>query len=295
MRSKLDTRAIGLDVGLAFTKWLTGAENLHYGLWDGIEPTAGNLRKAQDAYTEKLFSFLPRGNLKILDIGGGAGETAGKLCALGHRVDIIVPSAYLASRCRENAPRARVHEMRFEDFREDQKFDLCLFSESYQYIPLEVGLTKCARLLSPEGHVLLADCFRSDAFDGSDHAVVGGGHRLADFERALPDTPFTHITQVDITDSVAPSVDLEQALFNVVGHAVSRIDNELAEKRPRLRWLIQRALRTLVSKRRRHRLDQRLNETLRNSEVFRRNNRYVISLSEASVGMRPYRKRRRIS
>ena len=61
MAEKIDTRAVGLDVGLAFIRWLAGAENLHYGLWDGLEPVAGNLRRAQDAYTDKLVALLPRG------------------------------------------------------------------------------------------------------------------------------------------------------------------------------------------------------------------------------------------
>ena len=89
MSKKIDTRAVGLDVGLAFIRWLTGAENLHYGLWTGLEVTAGNLRTAQDAYTAKLFGYLPKGPLRILDIGGGAGETAKKLLALGHSVEIL--------------------------------------------------------------------------------------------------------------------------------------------------------------------------------------------------------------
>lgn len=278
MRSKIDTRAIGLDVGLAFIKWLTGAENLHYGIWDGLEPNAGNLRAAQEAYTEKLFSFLPPGKLRILDIGGGAGETAGKLCALGHTVEIIVPSAYLADRCRENAPDARVHEMRFEDFSRSASFDLCLFSESYQYIPLETGLSKCADHLVAGGHVLLADCFRSDDFNRLDHAIVGGGHRLAEFRAMLEDSKFDEIARADITDSVAASVDLEQELFNVIGHAATRIDSELAEKRPKLRWLVQRAIRTLVNKRRRERLNERLNKQTRKGDIFRHNNRYLICL-----------------
>jgi cyclopropane fatty-acyl-phospholipid synthase-like methyltransferase len=84
MVSKIDTRAIGLDVGLSFIRWLTGAENLHYGLWTGLEVRASNLGAAQAAYTEKLFGLLPGGRLRILDIGGGAGETARKLLALGH-------------------------------------------------------------------------------------------------------------------------------------------------------------------------------------------------------------------
>ena len=102
-KDKIDTRAIGLDVGLEFVRWLTGAENLHYGLWDGLEVTAANLRTAQEAYTDKLFKLLPDAPCRILDIGGGAGETARKLLALGHQVEIVVPSALLAERCRKNA------------------------------------------------------------------------------------------------------------------------------------------------------------------------------------------------
>ena len=205
-------------------------------------------------------------------------EVAIAMAAKGHSVDIIVPSAYLAGRCRENAPGARVHEMRFEDFSEENAFDLCLFSESFQYIPLDIGLAKCERHLVADGHVLLADCFRSDEFDRLDHSVVGGGHRLADFHSMLADSAFEEAASADITDNVAPSVDLEQALFNVVGHAASRIDAELASKRPKIRWIVQRAIRALVSKRRRERLNQRLNAKSRTGDVFRKNNRYVISL-----------------
>ena len=124
MGEKIDTQALGLDGGLHFIRWLTGAENLHYGLWTGLEVNAGNLRAAQDAYTDLLFSFLPPGPLRILDIGGGAGETARKLLALGHSVEIVVPSPLLAGRCRENAPGAAVHECKFEDFASAKRFSM---------------------------------------------------------------------------------------------------------------------------------------------------------------------------
>ncbi|MEL6642588.1 MAG: class I SAM-dependent methyltransferase [Pseudomonadota bacterium] len=277
MKQKIDTKAIGLDVGLAFIRWLTGAENLHYGLWTGLEVSAGNLRQAQEAYTTKLFELLPDGPLKILDVGGGAGETAKKLTALGHDVDIVVPSAFLAGRCRENAPKARVHEMMYEDFAgEDGSFDLVLFSESFQYIPLSESLPISARLLKPGGHLILSDCFRSEAFKMGHLHQPGGGHAIEKFRAALGDSTFSVISEEDITAAVSPSIDLEQALFHVFGLAITRIDTELTDKRPKSRWLLNRAYRLILSQRRRDKLHQRLMEHTRTAEAFETYNRYLM-------------------
>lgn len=277
MAEKLDTRAVGLDVGLSFIRWLTGAENLHYGLWTGLEVTAANLGRAQAAYTETLFSHLPGGRLRILDVGGGAGETAGKLMALGHSVEIVVPSAFLAGRCRENAPGARVHEMPFEAFVSDARFDLCLFSESFQYIPRDVALDKAAGLLAPGGEILIADCFRSDTYmHGQRIRSAGGGHPLSAMRVSLAERGLEILAEADITEAVAPSIDLEQALFNVFGHAITRGDAELSAKRPRARWLLHRGLALVLSARRRARLAARLIGRERTSEAFCRDNRYMI-------------------
>ena len=91
------SQSIGLDIALILSKLITGKSNLHYGIWDGLEVTMGNLCLAQEAYTENLFNYLPKKkSMKILDIGGGGGETAKKLLDKGHEVDIIVPSKELA-------------------------------------------------------------------------------------------------------------------------------------------------------------------------------------------------------
>ncbi|MDM7932813.1 methyltransferase domain-containing protein [Tabrizicola sp.] len=278
MADKIDTRAVGLDVGLAFIRWLTGAENLHYGLWTGLEVTAGNLRTAQDAYTVKLFGYLPEGPLRILDIGGGAGETAKKLLALGHKVEIVVPSAFLAARCRENAPGAVVHECTFEDFAGAGPFDLCLFSESFQYIPFAESLPKCARLLAPGGQVLIADCFRSAAYRSrSAHGPQpGGGHPLAAFRAALAESDFTVAAEEEITDAVAPSIDLEQGLFNVIGHGLTRVSDAIHESKPAAHWALSKLVALFLSRKRRRNLMQRLTETTRSAEVFRKFNHYLI-------------------
>lgn len=277
MSERLDTRAIGLDVGLSFVKWLTGAENLHYGLWTGLEVSAANLGRAQAAYTEKLFGLLPDGPLHILDIGGGAGETARKLIALGHKVEIVVPSPFLAERCHANAPEATVHLAKFEDFRSETAFDLCLFSESFQYIPLGTALDKALGHLKPGGHVLIADCFRSESFVGKGKTrIAGGGHPVASFRAALAERPVAILHDEDITGAVAPSIDLEQAFFHVLGHGITRFDEELSAKKPLARRLAGLALRTVLSDRRRHRLMARLTGNERTAEVFAENNRYLM-------------------
>lgn len=275
--SKFDSRSVGLDIGLSFSRWLTGKENLHYGIWDGLDVCAGNVGDAQEAYTAKLFELLPDGPLRILDIGGGAGETAKKLVALGHQVEIVVPSAFLAARCRANAPDAIVHEAMFENADLTGPFDLCLFSESYQYIPLDQGIPKCLTLLKPGGHILIADCFRSEAFlPDKVQATVGGGHRIAAFRTFLADQPLDVLSEEDITASVAPSIDVEQGLFNVVGYGMGRVDDQLANQRPKTRGALHWIIRRLISPRKRARLDQRLNQHTRTAAQFTQNNIYLL-------------------
>ncbi|MXY34456.1 MAG: methyltransferase domain-containing protein [Boseongicola sp. SB0664_bin_43] len=289
-KGKVDTKAVGLDAGVSFIRWLTGAENLHYGLWTDLEPVAVNVGKAQEAYTERLLGFLPEGPLSILDIGGGAGETARKLVDLGHGVDIVVPSRPLAERCRANAPDARVHETTFEAFDSDTSFDLCLFSESFQYIPLRVALDKALHLAAPGGHVLIADCFRSEQFTpGGETRAVGGGHPVAEFRAALETCAGEVLRQEDITEAVAPSIDIEQGLLRVLGDAVARVDAELLTKRPVMRWLLARAAKLAFGRRRLHRLDRRLRGDERSSTAFVRNNRYLVTLiqKERERAVRP--------
>ncbi len=278
MGGKIDSRAVGLDTGLALIRWLTGAESLHYGLWDGLEVSAGNLRRAQDAYTDRLFALLPEGRLRILDIGGGAGETAKRLIAAGHQVEIVVPSAFLASRCRANAPTAVVHECRFEDFTGKGAFDVCLFSESFQYIGLDDGLPQALSLLGVGGQVIIADCFRSDAYKGRavHGAQPGGGHKLTVFRARLPDLPVVVTHEEEITAAVAPSVELEQGFFNVVGLGLTRLRGELAAKKPAALWVLMRLIALVLPGKRRAALGERLTGTARNDAAFQKYNHYML-------------------
>ena len=216
--------------------------------------------------------------MRILDIGGGAGETAKKLLALGHSVEIVVPSRFLAARCRETAKGAVVHESTFEAFPGSGPYDLCLFSESFQYIPLAESLPKCARLLAPGGTVLIADCFRTEAYRSrqTQGPQPGGGHRLATFQAEVDGSGFVIEAEEDITDAVASSIDLEQALFHVLGHGVTRVSGEIRSKRPSAHWALAKLIGLFLNRKRRENLMQRLTGTTRTSEAFRIYNRYRI-------------------
>jgi hypothetical protein len=127
------------------------------------------------------------------------------------------------------------------------------------------------------GHVLIADCFRAEGFRSSGAVrTVGGGHGIRRFRDALAGLPVQVLHDEDITEAVAPSIDLEAGLFHVFGEAITRIDAELSAKRPKSRWLLGRALKTLMSDRRRRRLDERLRGDGRTSEAFLANNRYLM-------------------
>lgn len=279
-RGKIDTKSLGLEIGVSMAKFLTGRENLHYGLWEGgLEPCAGNLLEAQQAYTTKLLGMLPPGSLSVLDVGGGAGETARELAELGHEVEIVVPSAFLAERCRANAPSAAVHQCRFEEFDSGRRFDVVLFSESFQYIPIGIALRKSAEMANGDGSVLIADCFRTEAF-AQDHSrskgLVGGGHQLSAFRAATDESPFEAVSEVDVTEGVAPSVELEQDFLNLIGRSLQLVDGELKAAFPLRHGLAAAAFRAAVSRRRRRRLGSRLHGRDRSKKAFCKYNRYLL-------------------
>ncbi|MCC6863727.1 MAG: methyltransferase domain-containing protein [Rhodobacteraceae bacterium] len=275
---KIDTRTPGLEMAGALALWLTGKEHLHYGLWTGLKVQASNLGLAQEAYSQKLLAMLPqRAGLHILDIGGGAGETAKRLIEMGHSVEIVVPSAYLAERCRENAKGAVVHEALFQDAKLASSFDVCLFSESFQYMPFQVSLPKAKKLLSKDGVIVIGDTFRPAGFiRGAGERPVGGGHPVAEFRNYLAKIGLRIETEENVTDAVAPSIELEQAFFNVIGVGMAGLDRELTQKRPILRKLLVGAINAMMGKRGRDKLVQRLRGKERTADAFRANNLYLL-------------------
>ncbi|MBK8440045.1 MAG: hypothetical protein IPL38_11350 [Rhodobacter sp.] len=169
--------------GHALIKWLTGAENLHCGLWDEQELSAGNLRRARDAYSDKLFALFPPGLLRVLDIGGARrdGEKADRWAI---RSISSCPRLSCGALPGDTRPKPGVHECGFS-ISLAGAVRPCLFSE-LPVCPAGAGVAAVC-LCWPGGSVLIADCFRAEAYQGRQVSgpQPGGVHRLTTFRAAL--------------------------------------------------------------------------------------------------------------
>ena len=281
-KKKEASRLVGLDIALKVSSFVTGKEHLHYGLWEKLDVTLENLGKAQEAYTNLLFKYLPKKEpqkkLEILDIGGGAGENAKKLIERGHRVTIIVPSKILAEHAKINTnKKAEILITTFEDYiPKYNSFDLCLFAESFQYIPIKTALKKASMLLKNNGEILIADCFRSDKKQIGIIRQPGGGASLKSMEKELEIQKFKILVRKEITKLVAPSVELEQKFYNTLGFSINRIVTSLNVNRPITLKFLKIIYKIFFSKRRRKRLEKRLFENTRTADSFIKYNHYMI-------------------
>ncbi|NLE01794.1 MAG: class I SAM-dependent methyltransferase [Fibrobacter sp.] len=206
------SREIGLDIGILFARHFIGSDHLHFGYWtEDMELKLENLHKAQEKHSDFLISQIPQNVKKILDVGAGAGALAKLLREKGYEVECVSPSRNLARYIKlangENFP---VHLGKFENVTINDKYDLVLFSESFQYVNLEVALSKSHSLLNEGGHLLICDFFKTDAPGKS---PLGGGHNLTAFYDAVKKHPFSIVTEHDITANTAPNMDLVNQLL----------------------------------------------------------------------------------
>ncbi|HKJ52105.1 MAG TPA: class I SAM-dependent methyltransferase [Gammaproteobacteria bacterium] len=228
MSSKVDSREVGLIAGLNLFNYFIGTRDLHYGLWqDDLEVCIQNLPEAQRRYSDFLIGHIPPGVERILDVGCGAGGLAGELRARGFSVEGVSPSPLLTEAAKRQAGEDfRVHEGRFEDviFDADDKFDLVMFSESFQYITLDTVLGDAARRLNPGGYILICDFFKTGA---PGRSVIGGGHPVGKFDAVLRESGLEVLEDIDITGETAPNLDIVDQMgkelfhptFQLIGYA----------------------------------------------------------------------------
>jgi SAM-dependent methyltransferase len=210
------SRNLGLEVAAICGKHFLKLEHLHYGYWaNGLEIDIANLYIAQKNYTNFLVSHIPDGVKTILDVGCGTGQTAKELTGMGYSVDCVSPSSFLSERARSLlGESSRIFTCPFEKLETTHRYDLVLFSESFQYLDLQKGLEQTVKLLNDGGYMLICDVFKNDAEGKS---VLVGGHKLTKFRGLIRHHPLELVVDKDITEQTAPNIDiLDAALKNVL-------------------------------------------------------------------------------
>lgn len=208
---KVDSKEVGLEIGLIFFKHFLKTEYLHYGLFtNGLETDIANLAKAQQNYADFLMENIPAGTKTILDVGCGSGKFASELIKKGFQVDCVSPGTILTNHARGIlGDKVKIYQSKFEDVNTDKKYDLILFSESFQYIPMNNSFTNGLNALNPGGHIMVCDFFQTDAEGKS---PLGGGHKFSEFNEVIKKFPVQLIKEQDITKETAPTIDLVNSL-----------------------------------------------------------------------------------
>ena len=245
---KTISREIGLEIGSICGKYFLKLDHLHYGYWTkDLEVDITNVHVAQENYANFLISNIPKGVKKILDVGCGSGQTAEKLIVMGYKVDCVSPSHFLARQTHELLGNAsHVFECSYEDLQTENRYDVILFSESFQYINIEEGIKKTVSLLKPDGYVLICDFFRKETLGKSN---ISGGHPLKMFHNIISKYPLKLINDIDITEETSPSVDVlndtfKKAVYPTVILARQLLDNRYPFASKVIKW----AYRKKISK-----------------------------------------------
>jgi SAM-dependent methyltransferase len=238
----ITSRDLGLEFAAICGKHFLGLEHLHYGYWpEGLAVTINNVRIAQENYTNFLVSQIPAGVRTILDVGCGSGYTAKRLSEMGYSVACVSPSPVLSGKVRElMGDTCHVFECKYEELQTEDKYDLVLFSESFQYIKVRRSLDKTLEIINPGGYLLICDIFRKDVVLEPGQKGVGGGHTLSRFYNQATAHSFEAVKDIDITSQTMPNMDLmDDTMKNVVRPIVDSSLNFLGGRYPLMSRMIQ--------------------------------------------------------
>lgn len=255
---------------LRFYSEVLGLERLNYGMWaPDDELTFDNLKKAQKRYEDHIVEMIPESARRVLDVGCGTGVLSARLHHEGFAVEGLSPSPAQQASFEEKSG-APFHLAKFQDFDGSEPFDCLIMSESAQYIPLDEVFAKAAECLVSGGRLIVCDFFNLPRATG---IQAKSGHNLEDFQRAAEAHGFRLLTERDVTEEAAPTMELATEFARRAEIGIDLGTERFRERRPltfRLAmWLLRKPLQKLERQR-----------PLIDPTAFRENKRYMSFLFE---------------
>ena len=248
-QDKVTSNEIGLEIGLVLSRFFFNTEHLHFGFWpDNLSLSIDNLKQAQDYHSDQIINAIPKNVDTILDVGSGSGGLADKLIEKKYKVECVSPSEYLSDAIEEKLNnKVKVHRSTFENLNIDKKFDLVIFSESFQYVNIQKTLSKVPNFLNENAHLLICDFFRKP---DTSTKLLGGGHAWDDFYNEISSTSFENILDEDMTIETARTYDLINKIINNVAEPVRDLSAKYLESNyPKimklLRWYLDKKIKRI--------------------------------------------------
>ena len=97
-----------------------------------------------------------------------------------------------------------IHISKFENINLNNSYDLIIFSESFQYVNMEMSFPIIQKILTPGGHLLICDFFKLNVLEKS---LMGGGHLWEKFIDQISKTDLRMVSDFDMTEGSAPTID----------------------------------------------------------------------------------------
>ncbi len=245
---KVNSKEVGLEIGLLLARFFVNSEDLHFGYWPDGSPTGFlSFPQAQERHSNLIIENIPAGTKTILDVGAGSGNLARKLSDRGYRVDCVSPSSFLSDAIESKLPPySTLYRSTLEDLETESRYDLILFSESFQYVKLQQGIAQCERFLNERGHLLICDFFRLNV---EERSPLRGGKKLDNFLKTIGEFPFTLMTDIDITKETAPTIGiLDQFLTEFLQPATALTGKYLSSNYPLVARLLKWKMRKRLAK-----------------------------------------------
>ena len=242
---------VELEAAALMSEVMFGHGFAHYGYFPDGPPevlSAHAMGVAQMAYFEKLVQAIgtvPGDVGRILDVGSGTGANARVLIERGFSVACVSPSRQMNEMARAKLPTGTVVvDAMYEDFAHPERFDLCLFAESFHYIDLEAALTKTAALA--EKGVVIFDYFRRPGFA---HGDGTRGTHAAFVDAVARQGVFDILSDEDMTAAITPTFVIHEYLKNEkIAPFMRRFRSELKRAYPWRAWALEKMLGRTMDK-----------------------------------------------